>query len=576
MPKGTSTPFVVLSELCEQIVATPKRLKKMDLAGTFLAQLAPEEVEAAALLLIGQPFPRSSERTLSLSWSGLFSLLKELLHPSSTDITKFFRETGDTGEVVRRLYLKSGQVSQATLLTSTPMTVLEVYQTFASIADVQGSGARRRKTALLRSLFTRAKPLEAKYITKILLGDQRIGFSEGMLEGTIARIFKLPLGLVRRANMLRGNIGEVARIAVEKGAEGLKEVQLRPFTPLLPMLAAQAEDVSEAIKQHNGKCAFEPKLDGARVQIHMERRKDKTRIHIFSRRLTDVTTSLPDIVDFIEREVNATSCILEGEVLAVGPDGRPFPFQQLMRRFRRVHNIDAMVAELPVTLFLFDLLMLNNDVLIDEPYTTRRKRLNSVIGAIPLVDQLITADSEGANTFLESALRDGHEGLMAKRLNSPYQPGVRGKAWLKIKKSMETLDLVVIAAEYGSGRRHKWLSDYHLAAWDPETREFYMLGKTFKGLTDAEFEEITKRLLELKIGQRRGTVVVQPQIVVEIEYDEIQRSPTYPSGMALRFARIKRIRYDKHPEEADTIQRVRELFDSQFRRKAQTERVGRT
>ncbi|MFX1563040.1 MAG: ATP-dependent DNA ligase [Promethearchaeota archaeon] len=573
--KGTPTLFIELSKLCERIVATAKHLEKMDLAGAFVANLPISEVEVAALLLIGQPFPRSSERALSLSWSGLRSILQEFLQPSSSTIVKIFRETGDIGEVVRQLYQQKGQISQTTLLSS-PLTIQEVHQTFAAIADAKGSGSKRRKTAMLRSLFTRTTPLEAKYITKILVGDQRIGFSEGMLESTIARFFKIPLELVRRANMLRGNIGEVARIAVEKGTEGLKKVHLRPFTPLLPMLASQAKDVSEAIEQNNGKCAFEAKLDGARVQIHLEREKDGTRIHIFSRQLSDVTSSLPDIVDLVKREVAATSCILDGEVLALGPDGRPFPFQQLMRRFRRVHDIKTMVTELPVTLFLFDLLMLDNEVLIDESYETRRNKLRTINGSIPLVEQLITGNASDAAAFLESALRSGHEGLVAKRLTSSYQLGVRGKAWLKIKKSMETLDLVIIAAEYGSGRRHKWLSDYHLAAWDPETSEFHMLGKTFKGLTDTEFEEITRLLFELKIDQEKGIVTVQPQIVVEVEYGEIQQSPTYPSGMALRFARIKRIRYDKRPEEADTIQRVREIFNSQFRRKAQTNRVGRT
>jgi len=573
--KGTATLFIDLSKLCEQIVATTKHLEKMDLAGAFIANLPISEVEVAALLLIGQPFPRSSEQTLSLSWSGLRSILQELLQPSSNTIVKLFRETGDIGEVVRRLYQQKGQISQTTLLTS-PLTIHEVHQTFTTIADVKGSGSKRRKTVLLRSLFTRTTPLEAKYITKILVGDQRIGFSEGMLESTITRFFKIPLELVRRANMLRGNIGEVTRIAVEEGTEGLKEVQLRPFTPLLPMLASQAKDVSEAIEQNNGRCAFETKLDGARVQIHMERQNGEAQVRIFSRQLSDVTSSLPDIVDLVEGEVNATSCILEGEVLALGSDGRPFPFQQLMRRFRRVHDIKTMVEEIPVTLFLFDLLMLDNEVLIDASYEARRKKLSSINGSVPLVEQLITGNVSDAAAFLESALNSGHEGLVAKRLTSPYQLGVRGKAWLKIKKSMETLDLVIIAAEYGSGRRHKWLSDYHLAAWDPETSEFQMLGKTFKGLTDTEFEEITRLLLELKIDQKRGIVVVQPQIVVEVEYGEIQQSPTYPSGMALRFARIKRIRYEKRPEEADTIQRVREIFNSQFHRKAQTNRVGRT
>jgi DNA ligase-1 len=235
-----------------------------------------------------------------------------------------------------------------------------------------------------------------------------------------------------------------------------------------------------------------------------------------------------------------------------------------------------MVVELPVSLFLFDLLMVNGQVLIDTAYITRRKQLEEVSGEIALVDQLVSSKPKEISAFFSNAIEAGHEGLVAKRLDSTYQPGIRGKAWLKLKQSMETLDLVIIAAEWGTGRRHKWLSDYHLAARDLETGEHHMLGKTFKGLTDAEFEDITKRLLDLKIEQTRGIVRVQPRIVVEVEYDEIQKSPRYASGMALRFARIKRLRYDKSPEEADTITRVQALFDSQFSRKAVSNRVGRS
>jgi DNA ligase-1 len=543
-------------------------------AGRFLSELPPEEVEAASLLLIGQPFPLASSRVLDLDWTSLSRLLEELLSPPPNRFATLFRQTGDVGEVVRRLYPEAGHVRQKTLLEE-PLTILGVYETFAAIADLQGPGAQRRKTALLRSLFSRATALEAKYLTKILIGDQRIGFNEGMLESAIARTFNLRLSLVRRANMLLGNIGAVAFIGRMNGAAGLQGVQLRPFTPILPMLAAHAEDVADALKQHGGECAFETKLDGARVQIHLQR-DDACQIRIYSRRLTDVTASLPDLVELIGRAVTTSSCILEGEVIARGPDGRPYPFQHLMRRFRRVHDIKGMIDELPVSLVLFDLLMLNGEALIDSPYTVRRQDLEAVCGTIPLVRQLITTDSRRAEEFFDAAIQEGHEGLMAKRLDSTYKPGIRGKAWLKIKRSMETLDLIIIAAEYGSGRRHRWLSDYHLAARDPETGELHMLGKTFKGLTDAEFEEITNRLLALKVDQHRSVVVVKPQIVAEVEYDEIQQSPTYPSGMALRFARIKRLRYDKSPEEADTIQHVRELFAVQFERKAASHRSGRT
>ncbi len=564
-----ATAFRKLALTSESIMTTAKRLEKMDIAGKFLAALPLEELEAAALLLIGHPFPRTSQRTLDLDWSALYQILKELLHPSKQLMNELFAQTGDVGEVVHQLYLRSGGMRQTTLFTSY-LTIPQVYSTFIEIADLQGPGSRKRKTAMLRSLFTRSDPLEAKYLAKLLIGDQRIGFSEGLLESALARALHLNPDLVRRANMLTGNIGEITRIAYGQGTAGLNQVKLRPFIPLLPMLAAQANDIEDTLQIHEGTSAFEMKLDGARVQIHMQRQEDETRIHIYSRRLTNVTLSLPEIVKLVNQEVQVQSCILEGEVLAVGPDGRPYPFQHLMRRFRRVRNIKEMIKEIPVTLYLFDLLMLNGEVLIDVPYTKRRELLAKVSGVIPLVDQLVSSEVAQATAFFDKAIQAGHEGLVAKRLDSLYQPGIRGKAWLKIKQSMETLDLVIIAAEWGTGRRHKWLSDYHLAATDSDTGEFQMLGKTFKGLTDTEFEELTQRLLDLKIDQRRGILKVQPQIVVEVEYDEIQRSPTYKSGMALRFARIKRLRFDKDPSEADTIQRVEELYASQFLRKAST------
>ncbi|WP_287585694.1 ATP-dependent DNA ligase [Candidatus Borrarchaeum sp.] len=569
----SSTPFRKLSELGEQIEAATKRLKKMYLAGEFLDSIPLEEVEAASLLLIGQPFPRTSQRTLDLDWSALSQILQELLNPPPNTISQFFSETGDIGEVVRRIYQKSGGIRQTTLF-SIPLTILDVYQTFSEIADIQGSGSRKRKMTLLRSLFTRVTPLEAKYLTKLLFRDQRIGFSEGMLESTIARKYNAPLELVQRANMLRGNVGELARITRAEGVDGLQKVKLRPFTPLLPMLAARATDIDDVLQQYDDEWAFEMKLDGARVQIHLQENNGATETRIYSRRLTDVTASLPDVVNLVEQEISVFSCILEGEVIALGPDGRPLPFQNLMRRFRRIREVEMMTEKIPVTLFLFDLLMLDGEVLIDSSYGIRRESLSSICGSIPLVSQIVTRNTEEATRFFQKAIQEGHEGLIAKRIDSPYKPGSRGKLWLKIKQTMETLDLVIIAAEWGTGRRHKWLSDYHLGARDPETGDFQMLGKTFKGLTDAEFEEITQRLLELKIDQPGRIVVVQPQIVVEVEYDEIQRSPRYSSGMALRFARIKRIRYDKTPNEADTIQRVRSLFDSQFKRKSQSDEVG--
>jgi DNA ligase-1 len=324
-----------------------------------------------------------------------------------------------------------------------------------------------------------------------------------------------------------------------------------------------ANAVAEALNEHGGKTAFEYKYDGARVQIH----KLGDDVRIYSRRLTDVTGSLPEIVEVARRNVEAKEAILEGEVIAVDGQGLPVPFQHLMRRFRRVHSIREMVERIPVELYLFDILYLDGENLISLPYLQRRQILAEKAGKITLTKQIVTDRVEEAEKLLSEAMNAGHEGLMAKRLDSPYSPGIRGKHWLKIKPVLEPLDLVIVAAEYGYGRRHGWLSDYHLAARDAGTGEFLEVGKTFKGLTDAEILEMTRRLKELAINERHGMVVVVPKIVVEVAYNEIQKSPKYKCGMALRFARITRIRDDKKVEEADTVEKVREVFEEQFLKK---------
>jgi len=284
--------------------------------------------------------------------------------------------------------------------------------------------------------------------------------------------------------------------------------------------------------------------------------------------MTDVTESLPEIVELIQSEVKANEAILEGEVIAVGKNGSPMPFQHLMRRFRRIHEIQLTAEKIPVQLYLFDALYINGQSLINETYTQRRKKLTNVIRAIPLTKQIVTQNMRVAEKFLEEAIETGHEGLMAKRVDSLYTPGVRGKRWFKIKKVLEFLDLVIVAAEYGYGRRHGWLSNYYLAARDMKSGELLIVGKTFKGLTDAEIIRMTQRLKELTIKDERYKIIVVPKIVVEVAYNEIQKSPKYKCGMALRFARITRIRDDKNLEEADTIQKVREIYEQQFERKS--------
>jgi DNA ligase-1 len=329
------------------------------------------------------------------------------------------------------------------------------------------------------------------------------------------------------------------------------------------MLAEMSNNLEEVYIQQKGATSLEYKLDGARVQIHLK----KGRVEIFSRQLTKVTKSLPEIIEVTKKKIRADEAVLEGEVVAYGDDDKPLPFQTLMKRFRRIHQIKAMTKEVALRLYLFDILYLNGKTLIDKPYNERRQILTAICEPNILVEQIITDNVSEAKTFLLLAIKHGHEGLIAKELNSNYIPGKRGKKWFKIK-TIEYLDLVIAAADWGYGRRTGWLSNYHLAAWDEEAGEYQKVGKTFKGLTDDEFREMTTNLLKIKNRENRSTVFVKPKIVVEVAFNEIQSSPHYKSGFALRFARITRIRSDKNPENADTIDRIKKMYDNQFKFKA--------
>ena len=379
----------------------------------------------------------------------------------------------------------------------------------------------------------------------------------------IAQAAGATLKLAQRASMFSGDIGELARIALTRGKEGLQEINLQLSKPVEPMLAQLAKDFEEVFTEHGGESALEYKYDGARVQIH--KRGDE--VAIFSRQLSDVTASLPEIVDLARESVETDEAILDGEVVATGEGGKPLPFQDLMRRFKRVHEIESVMAEVPVKLYLFDLIYLDGRSLIDTPYEQRWDLLAKTCGRKFLAERIVTGEITEAEEFLKQAMESGHEGLMAKSLTSDYAPGARGKKWFKIKPA-ETLDVVITAGEWGHGRRQGWLSNYHLGVRDEKSGEYLLVGKTFKGFTDKQFVEMTQRLQALKISEDDMAVYVRPEIVVEVAYNEIQKSPHYKSGFALRFARITRIRDDKSPQQADTIGRLRELYAKQFERKA--------
>ena len=556
------TPFKALADLCEELEATTKRLRMIGLVSEFLNSLEAEEVEPAVSMILGRPFSKWSQRTLDVSWATLTGIIRRITKADWKLFMEAFGKTGDVGSATKILF-ESSKIGKQSTLFERKLTVLEVRRSFEAIAETAGSGSREKKERLTETLLGLASPLEAKYLIKIFIREMRTGFYEGLMEQAVSKAFLIPLEMVQKVSMTMGDVGEVAAVAKTEGKEELLKVGFRVFRPVRLMLAQTASDVAEALKEHGGETAFEYKLDGARVQIH--KREDDVRI--FSRRLTDVTPSLPEIVQMVRKNVKAEKAILEGEVIAVDSQGYPVPFQHLMRRFKRVRAIEDMIKKIPVELYLFDVLYLDGESLISLPYTQRRQILAEHAGKVRLTKQLVTDKIVRAKRFLKEAIDAGHEGLVAKKLDSEYTPGIRGKRWLKIKPVLEPLDLVIVAAEYGYGRRYEWLSDYYLAARDIETGEFLMVGKTFKGLTDAEIIEMTKQLKELTIKEEGRRVVVVPKVVIEVLYNEIQKSPKYKCGMALRFARINRIREDKAVEEADTIHKVREIYEKQFLKK---------
>jgi DNA ligase 1 len=566
-----STLFKSLAELLEKVGATRSRLQTTSLAADFLKTLAAEEVEPAVSLILGRAFPKWSQKTLDISWSILSGILQQVTGADWNAFGEAFGKSGDIGSAAMAVYEKSKMKRQAVLFEQS-LTVLEVRRSLEAVADAEGLGSREKKERLVTTLLSQASPVEAKYLVKIFTGEMRTGFHEGLMEQAVAKAFDVPASLVQRASMALGDIGEVASIAKVQSAAGLQKVGFRVFRPVQLMMAQTTDSVAEALKTHGGETAFEYKYDGARIQIH----KLGGEVQVFSRRLTNATRSLPEIVQTVNRNIKANEAILEGEVVAVNSMGVPILFQHLMRRFKRVHGIAGEAKKIPLKLYLFDMLYLDGESLIMQPYVRRRQLLAQTAGEIPLTSQIVTINQNEAERFLKAAIDAGHEGLMAKKLDAPYTPGNRGKAWLKIKPVLEPLDLVITAAEWGYGRRHEWLSDYYLAARDADTGEFLDLGKTFKGLTDAEIIELTKRLKALAMNEDGHRVVVLPNIVVEVAYNEIQRSPKYKSKMALRFARITRIRDDKAAEDADTIQRVQAIYERQFAKKGRYKTTDNT
>jgi DNA ligase-1 len=500
-----------LVETSNRIANTSRRLEKTALLAGLLKQLTPEEVEIAVAFLSGGA------------------------------------RQGRIG--IGHATLREASASPA----ETPgLDLVEVDRMLTELEAVQGRGSEQRRRALLNGLLARATGDEQHFLIRLLMGELRQGALEGIMLDALAKASGLPLERIRRAAMLAGSAMAIARAVIENGEAGLSKFDIQLFRPVQPMLAQTAEDVSGAL-QELGEAALEYKFDGARVQVH----KSGDDVVVFSRSMNDVTAAVPEVVTAV-RAMPARDLILDGEVLSLDASGRPQPFQVSMRRFGRKLDVERMLAELPMSPFWFDLLYLDGGSLIDEPQARRFAELSRLAAPQALVPHLVTSDSSEAEHFLHGALAQGHEGIMAKARKAGYAAGGRGQSWLKIKQA-RTLDLVILAAEWGNGRRQGWLSNLHLGARDTVKGGFAMLGKTFKGLTDEMLAWQTQEFLKIEIARDHYTVYVEPKLVAEIAFNEIQISARYESGLALRFARVKRYRPDKSAADSDTFETVQKL-----------------
>jgi DNA ligase 1 len=448
--------------------------------------------------------------------------------------------------------LLSDALGAAPAAASPSLALADVDAAFERIAAARGAGSQSERRRLLVDLLARATEGERDFLARLLFGELRQGALEGVLLDAVARASRVGAGDLRRAAMLAGDLTPVAAAALAEGAPGLARFRLRVLEPVQPMLAQSAEDVAGALAAL-GEAALDVKLDGARVQVH----RDGDEVRVFTRSLRDVTPAMPEIAAAV-RALPARRLVLDGEALAFDAAGAPRPFQESMRRIGRKGDDAATSRALPLVAVFFDALHLEGEDLVARPARERFAALATAVPAEAIVPRIVTASADEAAAFLADAVRRGHEGVMAKALDAPYEAGQRGRSWLKVKPA-HTLDLVVLAAEWGHGRRKGWLSNLHLGARDPAAGGFVMLGKTFKGMTDAMLAWQTERLRALALGEEGITVHVRPELVVEVAFDGIQASPRYPAGLALRFARVKRYREDKRAEEADTIETVRAL-----------------
>jgi DNA ligase-1 len=564
-----------LVELYESLEKTPSRLKKVEEISGFLKSTGTDDLPMVTLLARGTIFPEYSEEQIGIADRTIIKVLASSTGFPEAEVMKLHKQVGDFGLVSEELMKKKKQFT----LGKKSLSVRHVFDNLQKLASMEGSGSQESKIGLVKELIIHTSPKESKYIVRTILDQMRIGVASGVMRDSIARAFlpcetdeefRKSVDAVEWAWFMRSDYSEISVVARERGLPGLKTIKPRIGSPIQPLLGEKSPSLEEALSSFDS-CAIEFKYDGMRTQIH--KRGDK--ILLFTRRLENVTDAFPDIVRLVKECVRAEECIIEGEALGIGRNGMPLPFQKLSQRIHRKYDIHEMANNVPAQVNLFDVLMFEGKPMFDIPFRERRKILESMIkvrpGRFQLAEQLVTKDIKAAEKFYDRSLKAGQEGVMVKNMDSIYQPGRRvAGGMLKVKPIMETLDLVITGAQWGTGKRATWFGSFILSCRDRDRfLECGMMGTGIKEKkgddeTDVTFDELTKLLKPYVKSEKENVAMIKPKIVVEVAYEEIQKSPNYSSGYALRFPRLVRMRTEeKGPEDCDTLERVGYLYKMQ-------------
>jgi DNA ligase-1 len=541
--------FSEFASVCDQIRSTRSKNEKVKILAAYIKTLDDESLRISCMFLSGNALPKGSGLDLNVGYSLIWDVITEVSNLASNELRNVYLKHGDLGELAEHALAKRKMEP----LIKNELTLDHVYEQFKRIAITTGQGSTEDKKKMIIGLIMNCSPVEAKYFAKIVVNEFRIGLVEGLVELAIAEAFARNLEDVREAFLVAGDIGHVAFLAKN---DKLSSAVMQPFTPINFMLADVMFNAKEIAEYFSKPLISEYKYDGIRAQMH----KIGDKIRIFSRRLEDITTPFPEVVDAALQHKN--NFILDGEIVPFR-DGKPLPFNDLQRRLRRKHVDLELINEIPVVYIAYDILYLDGSSRIKEPLTNRKEMLNGIEFRRPLINSpfsILDSEESIAKMFEESRSL-GHEGLVLKDPRSTYQPGKRGKHWVKLKKELDTIDAVIVIAEYGHGKRAGVLSDYTFAVNDND--ELRVIGKAYSGLTDEEIDEMTSRLKSIMIKDESFRVIVKPEIVLEVAFDGIQKSDRHDSGYALRFPRIKRIRHDKSVNDIDTLEKVRSIYSKQ-------------